>query len=234
MARLFNSGTYLAILIWIAGCSAPGPILPTKEAPAASPALYEMDALQHRFKNNVAAFLQIFPGGRTELWQLSLSSTGKIHLFQYIGHSYDGNEIEFRAQKCFLHAKDTPDSDLVALEVFTCDHLIVELQPADCTGCLITTRGPYGDELTDASDFLLDRHLTPLSSTRYTGKKMDAFSDPTQVWYWGLSRERKPATGTTTPAGTVKTVLDGFVQIEPGPGPDRISIPLPEPSSDLF
>lgn len=234
MARLFAGAAYLTTAILLIDCSAPGPVLPEVSGSPSQPAIYEMEVLNHRFKENIAAFFQVDGTGRTELWQISMNDAGKIRMFQFIGKSHQEGDTVFRSEKCFLYAKDTPEADLVALEVFTCDHLSFRLYPGDCSGCKVTGPPPYEDELSEASRFLTDRYLTPVPADRYIGKKMDAFSDHTQVWYWGLQRGSMPAAGTKISQGKVRTVLDGFVQVEPGNGPERISIPLPEPEGGLF
>ena len=234
MARHFAIVAYLTTAIGFVACSAPGPVLPEVSGDPASPVAYEMEVISHRFKHNIAAFLNIQDGGRTELWQLSMSDEGKIHMFQYIGRSFGSANPVFRAEKCFLYAKDMPDSDLVPLEVFTCDHLAIQLQPGNCQDCKVTALPSYSEDVTEASTFLTGKHLNSIPAGRYIGKKMDAFSDHTQVWYWGLQRDTMPAAGTVTSGGKVRTVLDGFVQVEPGDGSERISIPLPEPDNSLF
>ena len=225
------------LAFWAVRCSAPGPVLAPAQGEFAPPGLYSMQVLDHRFRENIAAYVRVQDQGSAEIWQLSRARDGKLRLLQMQGQAYRGSgfPLAFRPSKCFYYAKDTPEADRVPLEVFTCDHLAVAFSrsPA-CSDCLVSVASDTEMGAVDSA-FLYGKTLIPVTGSGYHGKKVDAYSDHTQVWYWGLTPNgEQVATGLQTPAGKVRTAVDGFVQVAPGPGPETIRFRLPETGADLF
>lgn len=235
---------YLAFLSMVflvpmlAGCSAPGPVLPAPEDPVLkTEGLFEMEPLEHRFRNNLHAYLRLEPSGRAEIWQLSLSGQNRLHLLQFQGRVYgrSSRPFEIRMEKCFIYEKDTPDADLVAVEVFQCDHLGTSLrQSAGCRDCLVTGPLSLEEDLNMPSRFLHNRLLQPLNRQTYSGKKIAAYSNSNQVWYWGPVPDGGSLDTGPLPMGSLETVVDGFVLIRSTKAPAEVRIPLKNPDSDLF
>ncbi|MCB1139071.1 MAG: hypothetical protein KDK23_09965 [Leptospiraceae bacterium] len=213
-------------------CSAPGPVLPAISAEVfrGNPLLYEVQPFQGRFRDNIAAYFQILDNGSAELWQLSLDRQGRIRLLQFQGMVFESSPgpFQLRLQKCFIHGQDLPSSDRVPLEVFQCDHLALGFRRSSaCPDCLEST--PLLDPSVDnaPSSFLHGLQLKPLKASEYSGKKIDAFSNATEVWYWGAVWDGGRIKEGSYAPGTVVTVVDGFVMLEGSNAPDRIVLPLP-------
>ncbi|MCB1170228.1 MAG: hypothetical protein KDK25_07835 [Leptospiraceae bacterium] len=213
------------------GCSAPGPVLPPiSQKVYREPGLFEVQPFQERFKDNLAAYFQILDNGSAELWQLSLDRSGRIRLLQFQGTVFEASPgpFQLRLKKCFIHGQDLPSSDRVPLEVFQCDHLALGFRRSPtCSQCLEST--PLPDQAVDngPSRFLHGLQLKPLKANEYSGKKINAFSNATEAWYWGaVFNDRRVKEG-SYPAGKVAAVVDGFIMLEGNSAPERIVLPLP-------
>jgi len=226
-------------LLHIASCSAPGPVLPDTSGKAfADPALYSMEPTSHRFKENVAARLKTDEDGISHLWQLSIPSSGGIRLLRWSGRTYRAGErgLEFRPEKCYIFGQDGPEDRTVPLEVFQCDHIVVNYYFDSACDCLLA--GPpaeLSEDLVAPSKHLYGLRLRKLPPERFVGQKVNAFSNDTEAWYWGLMQEgRSVSEGSGSGNVTVRQVVDGFIFVEGQDLPDTLSIPLKAATTDLF